>query len=117
MKNLNEPLKVENSEAIALPFKTPQLAPERPPLLPQQQVEDLRSQWTAIQTNFIDEPRQSVKDADALVASASKQISEAFASQRSLLEKQWGEGDQISTEELRLALQQYRSFFSRLLSI
>jgi hypothetical protein len=85
--------------------------------LPKQQVDEMRDRWTMIQTAFIDEPRRSVKDADALVASATKQIAEAFTNQRSQLEKQWSKGDEISTEELRLALQQYRSFFSRLLSI
>jgi len=58
-----------------------------------------------------------VKDADALVASATKQIADAFANQKGELEKQWSRGDQVSTEELRITLQQYRTFFSRLLSI
>jgi hypothetical protein len=53
----------------------------------------------------------------ALIASAIKQISDIFADQKRELEKQWNRGDKISTEDLRLALQQYRAFFSRLLSI
>jgi hypothetical protein len=80
-------------------------------------VDELRSRWSTIQESFIDEPRKAVKDADALVASAVKHISDAFSTQRFQLEKQWTQGDQISTEDLRLALQRYRSFFSRLLSI
>jgi hypothetical protein len=84
--------------------------------LSQQQVDELRERWNTIQTAFIDEPQRSVKDADALVASATKQITDTFANQRTELEKQWSRGDQVSTEELRLTLQQYRTFFSRLLS-
>jgi hypothetical protein len=33
------------------------------------------------------------------------------------LEKRWGQGDSVSTEDLRLALQRYRSFFDRLLKL
>jgi hypothetical protein len=85
--------------------------------MPKHQIDELQARWNAIQTSFIDEPRGAVKDADALVASAIRNISEAFADQRSQLEKQWSRGDEISTEDFRIALQRYRSFFSRLLSI
>jgi hypothetical protein len=33
------------------------------------------------------------------------------------LEKQWDRGDNVSTEDLRVALQRYRSFFDRLLNL
>jgi hypothetical protein len=39
-----------------------------------------------------------------------------FAAERRQLEAQWSRGDQVSTEELRLNLRRYRSFFQRLLS-
>jgi hypothetical protein len=93
-------------------------APDVPEsLLPKRQMEELRARWTAVQSSFVDEPRKAVKDADALVAGAVKEISEAFTDQKNRLEKQWTQGDQISTEDLRVALQRYRAFFSRLLSI
>lgn len=120
MRNLDEPRRRENPQpGTTIPVESPenQQAEGTQSLLAKRQVEDLRSRWNTIQTNFIDEPRRAVKDADALVASAIKQISEVFTDQRSQLEKQWSRGDEISTEDLRLALQQYRSFFSRLLSI
>jgi hypothetical protein len=119
MKNLDESRKREDaSQGEVIAIKSRDARPEGPqPLLPQQQIDLLREQWATIQTAFIDEPRRSVKDADALVASATRQLAEAFTNQRSQLEKQWSQGDQISTEDLRLALQQYRSFFSRLLSM
>jgi hypothetical protein len=46
-----------------------------------------------------------------------KRLAEVFAEERSRLEKQWDRGDRVSTEELRVALQRYRSFFQRLLSV
>jgi len=46
-----------------------------------------------------------------------QRLGEAFADERSNLEKQWDRGDDVSTEDLRIALQRYRSFFQRLLSI
>jgi hypothetical protein len=76
-----------------------------------------RTQWEAVQTGFVDEPHKAVEEADALVAQVIKRLSEVFADERTNLEHQWDRGDQISTEDLRVALQKYRSFFDRLLSL
>jgi hypothetical protein len=76
-----------------------------------------RTQWDAIQTGFVDEPRKAVQEADALVTLVMKRLSEVFTNERSSLERQWGEGDEISTEDLRVALRRYRSFFERLLTL
>jgi len=65
----------------------------------------------------VDEPRKAVEQADGLVASAMKQLAAVFAEERSSLERQWDRGDNISTEELRVALQRYRTFFDQLLSV
>ena len=87
------------------------------PLLPEQEAGELRGKWNDIQTGFVDEPRRAVQDADALVAGAMKRLAEVFANERSQLEGQWDRGDDVSTEDLRIALQRYRTFFDRLLSI
>jgi hypothetical protein len=76
-----------------------------------------RTRWEAVQTGFVDEPRKAVEEADALVAQVIKRLSEVFADERTNLEHQWDQGDRISTEDLRIALQKYRSFFDRLLSL
>jgi hypothetical protein len=86
-------------------------------LFPSNELEDLRTRWKDIQTGFIDEPRKAVEQADGLVASAMKRLAEVFAQERSGLEQQWDRGDNVSTEDLRVALQRYRSFFDRLLSV
>ena len=75
------------------------------------------TRWSAIQTGFVDEPRKAVEEADALVAEVMKRLAEIFADERGQLESQWERTEQISTEDLRLAMRRYRSFFERLLSV
>ncbi len=87
------------------------------PLFAESEVGDFRGRWSNIQTAFVDEPRHAVEDADNLVASLMKKLAEGFANERSRLESQWDRGDNVSTEDLRLALQRYRSFFDRLLKV
>ncbi len=85
-------------------------------LLPGGDAGAFRQRWEEIQTQFVDEPRGAVEDADGLVAALMQQLAEGFAKERERLEAQWGRGEDISTEDLRVALQRYRSFFERLLS-
>ncbi|MGC1788996.1 MAG: hypothetical protein WA718_19875 [Terriglobales bacterium] len=92
-------------------------AAESTPLFREGELEGLRSRWNSVQAAFVDEPRQAVEQADGLVASAMKRLAEVFAEERSQLEQQWDRGDNVSTEDLRIALQRYRSFFHRLLSV
>ena len=87
------------------------------PLFPNNELENLRTRWKEIQTAFVDEPRKAVEQADGLVASAMKRLAEVFSDERSKLEKQWDRGDDVSTEDLRVAFQRYRTFFDRLLSV
>jgi hypothetical protein len=77
----------------------------------------LSGRWDAIQVGFVDEPRKAVEDADSLVASTMQRLAEMFADERSRLEGQWDRGDDVSTEDLRVALRRYRAFFGRLLAI
>jgi hypothetical protein len=94
------------------------VADDRPmPMFAGAEAAGYRTQWDAIQTGFVDEPRKAVQEADALVALVIKRLSEVFADERASLEHQWGQGDEISTEDLRIALRRYRSFFERLLSL
>lgn len=92
-------------------------ATDSTPLFPAGELDELRTRWSDVQTAFVDEPRRAVEQADGLVASAMKRLAEVFAEERSKLEQQWDRGDNVSTEDLRIALQRYRTFFHRLLSI
>ena len=90
---------------------------EHAPLFQEDEGRGFRSRWEAIQTGFVDEPRAAVEQADALVAEVMKRLAEVFANERTTLEQQWGKGENVSTEDLRIALKRYRSFFERLLSV
>jgi hypothetical protein len=90
---------------------------ERAPLFLPEDAEGLRERWNDIQTGFVDEPRATVKRADELVAELMKRLAESFAQERGDLEQQWDRGEEISTEDLRVTLRRYRSFFDRLLSV
>jgi hypothetical protein len=87
------------------------------PLFPENEARNFRDRWTEIQAAFVDEPRRAVEQGDALVADVIKRLASSFADERSKLEGQWGRGDNVSTEDLRVALQRYRAFFDRLLSV
>ena len=95
----------------------PALEQETGPLFSGSEANDLRGKWDAIQVGFVDEPRRAVEQADSLVAGTMKRLAEIFADERNKLEGQWDKGENVSTEDLRLALRRYRSFFSRLLSV
>lgn len=79
--------------------------------------ESFRQRWSAIQGSFVDSPRAAVQNAEELVGDTVQRLSVIFASERARLEADWSQGNDVSTEGLRLALRRYRSFFDRLLSV
>lgn len=87
------------------------------PLFEEDAARKFRSRWLVIQSKFVDDPSDSVKQADDLVADVIKNVTMNFANRRVALEQQWNGGDNTSTEDLRIALKQYRSFFDRLLTL
>jgi hypothetical protein len=92
-------------------------APAQTALFPDKECHDFRSRWDEIQIHFVDDPRKAVETADNLVAETMKRLAEVFSEERKNMETQWSRGENVSTEDLRLALQRYRSFFNRLLLI
>ena len=87
------------------------------PFFSEHEATDFFARWDSLQVGFIDEPRHAVEQADNLVANAMKRLAEIFAEERAKLEGQWDRGDNVSTEDLRIALRRYRSFFRRLLAV
>ncbi|HZA78445.1 MAG TPA: hypothetical protein VE623_18850 [Acidimicrobiales bacterium] len=83
------------------------------PLL--ERADEWMGRWNEIQIRFVDEPRDSIAEADALVDEVMKELTTAFSDERKRLEGAWSAGSDPSTEELRVAFQRYRSFFNRLL--
>ncbi|MGW0765849.1 hypothetical protein [Streptomyces sp. NPDC002676] len=89
---------------------------EMPQLLSDAEERDYRDRWQKIQGRFVDDPREAVHDADALVADVMQTLAGTFAEHKKDLEGQWSQGEKVDTEQLRGALRRYRSFFNRLLS-
>jgi hypothetical protein len=87
------------------------------PLFHEEEGRGFRGRWEAIQTGFVDEPRTAVEQADALVAEVMTRLTAVFADERKSLEAQLSSGEKVSTEDLRIALKRYRSFFERLLAV
>jgi hypothetical protein len=85
-------------------------------LLEDHELQGILVRWKDIQAEFVDEPRQAVQDADALVAELMQRLAQMFASEREQLESRWAGGGNVSTEDLRHSLRRYRSFFERLLA-
>jgi hypothetical protein len=78
------------------------------------EVEGFRLRWRDLQADFVDDPARAVQGADQLVDEVLRALAEVFAAHKRELEDQWG-GGAGGTEELRMALRGYRSFFDRLL--
>jgi hypothetical protein len=86
------------------------------PLLGSEDTARFERRWHQVQVAFVDEPRSAVEQADNLVAELMRQLAETFADERGRLETAWTAGEDVDTEQLRVALTRYRSFFQRLLA-
>ncbi|MGA3225687.1 MAG: hypothetical protein ABSC65_18115 [Acidobacteriaceae bacterium] len=124
-ENLNRPVEVRTATPMRRDWdNTPTITADQKvqdagvvtPLFSDSDVGDLRSRWSNVQAEFVDEPRRAVQEADQLVAIVMQRLAEGFARERGSLEKQWESGETASTEDLRMALQRYRAFFNRLLN-
>lgn len=85
--------------------------------LAREEVEELRSHWDAIQVQFVDSPCSAVEQGDALVAETVDRIKQAISDQQNNLNQQWLNHDDITTEELRITLQNYRTYLNHLLNL
>jgi hypothetical protein len=94
----------------AMPATTPDA-----PYLRNGASDDAHDRWSQVQAGFVDDPRRSVSEAHKLVSDLVQEIVDEFTHERDNLERQWSSGDQVSTEDLRVCLQRYRTFFSKLL--
>jgi len=84
--------------------------------VPGEEVGGFRSRWQSIQTQFVDDPSAAVSSADALMSEVTGRITQRLNEERSQLEQEWKQRKEPTTEDLRLTLQRYRSFFDRLLA-
>ena len=85
-------------------------------LLDQGLADDLAEQWTRVQARFVDDPHDAVRSADELVDRAMAGITARLSRTKSELETAWAGGGRTDTEQLRRALQQYRTVLGGLLN-
>ena len=85
-------------------------------LLDEAEANGFLDRWREVQTRFVDDPQGAVRDGDSLVAELMQSLAQRFSQHKHDLEEQWQSGAEPGTEELRVALRQYRSFFQRLLT-
>jgi len=109
--------RADSSAAPAIAATCEATAEQATPLFSAREAQELRVRWDTIQGTFVDEPRRAVVQADSLVEVTMKRLAEVFAEERAKLEGQWDNDKTVSTEDLRLALRRYRSFFGRLLAV
>jgi hypothetical protein len=109
--------RISEASGNPAPVTTAATDEDATPLFSERESKEFFGRWDALQVGFIDEPRRAVEQADNLVAGAMKRLAEVFAEERARLESQWDRGDNVSTEDLRVAMRRYRSFFRRLLSV
>ena len=114
---MNEVMQVEEGRSLPEVRGATPSEETAPPLLSQDFVQDLRARWDRVQTAFVDEPRGAVQQADELVNTAIERLSASFTEARNNLEHQWDRGDEVNTEDLRLALRKYRAFFQKILTV
>jgi hypothetical protein len=105
-----------NPMSDPIPRETSSDGPGTSSLFADSDVADFRSRWSNVQAGFVDQPRQSVEQAEELVSTVLQRLADSFTSERASLEKHWSNGESVSTEDLRMALQRYRAFFGKLLN-
>jgi hypothetical protein len=99
------------------PVRQPAESASERALFADDELAGLTARWDNVQAGFVDDPRECVQKADGLVSDVVKQLTAGFSNTRTQLEEQWARGEEASTEDLRVALKQYREFFQRLLAV
>ena len=114
---------IQNARESRETRREPEPAPREPAqrerggLFEPDRASELQRRWTDVQARFVDDPREAVKSADGLVDEVIRDLSTLFSDERTKLEGHWSKDQEVSTEDLRVALRRYRSFFERLLSL
>lgn len=86
----------------------------REPLLTAEAEQGFLSRWAEIQVGFVEDPAESVRDADRLIDEIATALQESLQARRTDLAADWRQGSP-GTEELRLALRRYRDFLGVIL--
>ena len=100
--------------AASAPMTPGQLTPSQ--FLNERDCALFRQRWLQLQAGFIDQPQETVEEADRLLADVLERLTRGLVAERESLAARWrSAGDRADTEELRVAVQGYRSMLDRLL--
>ncbi|MFE9902178.1 hypothetical protein [Streptomyces achromogenes] len=96
-------------------------SPQGSPLLAREEVEEWQRRMREVVGGFVDQPKGAVERADRTVEEIAARFTEAVTRRRRTLRMSWegaeehGPGAETDTEQLRLALRDYRELAERLL--
>jgi len=85
-------------------------------LWPDGLAEALRERWRERQLQFVDDPQSATARADELLDATIAELTESLQAQRAEL-AQWRNASDSDTEGLRMAMQRYRGFLDRVLTM
>jgi hypothetical protein len=107
----------ENVNPNEMPNAPKSVSEAEQPWFNREDLDDLHRRWTSIQVQFVDEPCAAVEQAEAMVVETIERVKQMISDQQQSLDNQWLNHDDISTEELRITMQNYRSLLNRLLKL
>ena len=109
----------ESMESESMESEMPMAATANPavgePLLSDEAEQAFLSRWAEIQSGFVEDPAESVRDADRLLDEIAAALLSSFQARRTDLAVDWQQGSP-DTEQLRLALRRYRDFVGVILA-
>jgi len=114
-----ESVEPESMEPESMEPEMPMAATANPvvgePLLSDEAEQAFLSRWAEIQSGFVEDPAESVHDADRLLDEMAAALLSSFQARRTDLAVDWQQGSP-GTEQLRLALRRYRDFVGVILA-
>ncbi|MBQ0993671.1 hypothetical protein PSH03_006180 [Micromonospora sp. PSH03] len=90
------------------------VAAEPATLLDRDTAQGFRDRWRDVQLRFVDDPQGAAGEAQSLVEEAIQALSSALAAQKNTLGG-WQDAGSADTEQLRMAVRNYRDFLDRVL--
>ncbi|MFF0155134.1 hypothetical protein [Micromonospora sp. NPDC005203] len=90
------------------------VAAEPATLLDTDTAQGFRDRWRDVQLRFVDDPHAAAGEAQSLVEEAIQALSSALAAQKNTLGG-WQDAGSADTEQLRMAVRNYRDFLDRVL--
>ncbi|HUR09512.1 MAG TPA: hypothetical protein VM347_43730 [Nonomuraea sp.] len=91
--------------------------PPQSPALFDQDLDQAHTRWRDLQATFVDDPREAMERADGLVEEIVITLTSSLTTRTSELRDRWKHADQSDTEQLRLALRDYRAMLEQLLAM